>query len=739
MARTPSDVRWPPGNSIDFDAIFERLLTLKRSHFPEHTARDLADPYIQILALVAALGQHGHGRLNHALLNLAPKYANSRRALISLMEIVNRPLRPMQPSRGPAYARVTGTVAAGETIIEAGQRIAQPGMADPIFTVDNSVIIGSIDKFQAWHYDYSGGSASIIASFPGSINFDAGDSIIIGFPDLFFNAVNVGFNGSPLPDSSAEFSIEYRSDDSGEPDSVTIISGQIQFELNGFLHTAVPGLTVTVEYKPTGVAEEVTTTVNGGSVVVTTSFLGQSSPSTSVSDYAITAKWRPVPDASDGTSSLSEDGTISFNPASVKSDTDDWVKDDDYGYAIRIRNISDSSGILPASIGITEPVLGSSGNYYADVYLTQGVRQTVSIGQTDGSSFQHMSIGSPPIDEPVADPAYVLEVGGDQNWFVVNDFSNSGSTSRHAIFREDPDDGWGIVFGNGTLGAMPEAGTNVKLTYRTGSTNPGDLDAGTAIRSIGGIGGATDYVLYRGTTGFAKPEASDRDSVLQFRYGILPQLSLRAESAITSSEIVTALTGGAPNRATFTTSDGRKPFSRALFSLTGVGARQYRVLVVGPKSSARGDVLLSDMREAEAWLNGSQIGVEVVNGHGPNNTEALVGSFVHRSLLPTITLTVRSSSGVRAQANKIVREFFKPHATDESGNYRWDFGGKVPIPILFGLLWEGVPHRKFVDISVTDGINTYDDGDYVQLEEFELPVLDESYDPQVNIIIVVEQ
>ena len=110
---------------------------------------------------------------------------------------------------------------------------------------------------------------------------------------------------------------------------------------------------------------------------------------------------------------------------------------------------------------------------------------------------------------------------------------------------------------------------------------------------------------------------------------------------------------------------------------------------------------------------------------------------MQKPLVPTITLTVTSSEGVLAQADIIVREFFQPHTRDDTGAFRWSFGGSVPMPILFGLLWERIPNRVFVDIQATDGATVWQDGDSIPLEEFELPTLSTAYDRNVNIVINV--
>src|SRR5678810_281832 len=102
MADVPSDITWPPGANVDYASILSELERIKEQRYPEHTVRDLADPLNQVLSLIAAMGQHGFGLANQALLNLDPRTAVSRASLIAILGVVNRPLLPIQPSRGPA-------------------------------------------------------------------------------------------------------------------------------------------------------------------------------------------------------------------------------------------------------------------------------------------------------------------------------------------------------------------------------------------------------------------------------------------------------------------------------------------------------------------------------------------------------------------------------------------------------------------------------------------------------------
>jgi hypothetical protein len=736
LAEIPRDLRFPPAAVVDYDDVFRELVRIKELNFPEHTVRDMADPYMQILALLASLGQHALGRMNHALLQFSPKTANSRQALIGLLEIVNRPLEPMSPAQGPVYARVKGTsYSAGDLLVEAGQRIAPPSTQDPMFSVDETVEFPTISTFHVSHHDVSDGELNALSA-PYTASVSEGDSMVVEMDTLAFNSVALTFD-TPFVDP-AGIIVEHYNEEYGSVDSVSDEGALLVFVLDGYLwHDELSiqprGLEVRIRHKPSGVAEDTTVILHAGSLKATTSFMGQASPSVSASDYEVLAEWRPVRGFVDNTVGFTTDAAIDVDFSKLMDEDVLWSKNASGRFALRFRVVDMGANSDPSNLVIDGAT--SDDNLWVVTSVSQGVRIVSNIGQTDGTTFQFMPVSSPPIREPVEDPAIVIKVGNDDEWFVVEDFSNSDSTSKHALFIEDPDDGWGILFGDGAVGQVPPEGDSVRVTMRTASVEAGDLAAFAEIRAIGGLGELDTWTLFRGTDGYAKREVDDRESALRFRKAVLPQLSLRAESVVTRTEIVTALTGGAPYRATFETEDGRRPFSRAFYTLEGAGDRQYRIVTVGSEADADGAVSSSDLTEAEEWLNGVEIGIEIIGGHGPNNTQAIVTQFVPRTLIPTITVTIANPNGVKDQVNQIVRSFFKPHARDSDQQFMFDMGGLVPLPILFGQLWAGIPGRVYIEISVTDGTDTYGSGDVVQLLEGELPTLDPTFDPTVNVIV----
>lgn len=753
MAEVPSDVRWPPGNSIDFDTILERALNLKELHFPEHTARDLADPYIQLLVLMSSMGQHAFGRMNYALLQLSPKTATSRQALLAFLEIVNRPLLPLTPSQGPIYARIKdpNVLVLGQTIVEANQRIAPTGSIDPIFSFDRArnapTTFGFLPTFFNGTTEVESSMGPIGGPYSGIV-MSPNDAVIFTFSELAFDGILLNLiSGISLGDE--EISWEFRNSEVGTPNNVANLGTTLRFTVNTYLSdgqgniSADPvGLFVRVTHKPTDITETVQVFVIADVFYVDTSFLGQSSPSLSSNDYEIFAEWRPIQgitDPTDGLRITGEDLVVSWPIDQIFDTTARWARTGDGSFQVRARKVQTGSTAFADPVQFSKVDFASSDmDLYVVGSISQGFRRQLTIGNADGTEFQFLPAQNDPIFEPINEPAVRLIVGTDEDWEIVEDFSESGSDSKHAIFREDPDQGWGVLFGDGTIGFKPPQGDAIKITIRTDSSQPGDLSPLSEIRAIGGLNLVDRWTIFDGTEGYAPPEASDRQSALRFRANILPQLALRAESVVSAPEIITALTTVTPNRASFTTSDGRSPFSRAFFTTEGAGDRQYRIIVVGPETDDVGEVLVADLEEAEIWLNGEDVGTRRVGGRGVNNTEAILTAFIPKELVPTITITVPNPSGIRDQIDQIVTNFFKPHSRDDNEEFRWDFGGTVPVALLFGLVWNAVPSRSNLDVTISDGVLTFDAGDQINLITFELPTLASAYDKNVNIIIIEE-
>lgn len=738
MAETPSTPQWPPGDEIDFDTLVARALALKRTLLTQHTAQDVSDPLIQLIHIVCALGQHAMGRANLALKQLSLKHATSRRAIIALMEICNRPLLPMVPSQGVAYAKLTVPPTISTTLVEKGTRLVQPNSIDPIYSVDADVLTGTSVSFSLWFYDQSAGTTTLTA-LPATIDDRIGDALIIGVQAMMFDGVLIEMT-SAHTSPGQKYSLDYYNKETSNPDSVTDLALSLKFVLNSYLHadevdlSFINGLLVTIACKLTGESQTVAVYIDGTSIVATTSILGQTSGNSTVTaDYEVCAEWRPTP-FGDATSGLSQTGAVTLSMTNVRSITDSWAESPVYGYAVRLRNTGTGLGAV-GSITISTLSIGNR-SYYVNVPFTQGYRSTFTVGQADGTAFQRIPLSSSPIYEPIDDPAIEIEVGGDADWCVVADLSSSGTNSKHVIVHEDVDDGWCVMFGDGTLGSIPSVGASVKLTYRSSSSTAGDIDAGTAIKAASSLSTVGNWVLPRPVYGHAVPEASDADSARRFRWSVVPQLSLRAESVVTPSEIETALSGGANGRATFITSDGRKPFTRAMFTTESAGDRQYNVIVVGSESDPLGSVSLADTAEAETWLNGESVGIQLIGGHGPLNTQGIVRAFSNRSLQPFVTITARDTSGMREAADAVLRSLIKPHSMNEDGSWRWGFGGYVPVALLFGALWDALPGRTMITITVHDGVTMFALNDSIKLEDFELPSMSPSYTSSINITLV---
>jgi hypothetical protein len=125
-----------------------------------------------------------------------------------------------------------------------------------------------------------------------------------------------------------------------------------------------------------------------------------------------------------------------------------------------------------------------------DIICTQG--ETISaenLSSSDGTADQRFKLANP----SVLFESETIEIndGGWTEWTRVTDFIDSESDDNHYRVETDSQGYSYIVFGDGTNGAIPAAGSNnIRCTYRIGGGIAGNIGAGKIIELISNI----DYV-----------------------------------------------------------------------------------------------------------------------------------------------------------------------------------------------------------------------------------------------------
>jgi hypothetical protein len=78
-------------------------------------------------------------------------------------------------------------------------------------------------------------------------------------------------------------------------------------------------------------------------------------------------------------------------------------------------------------------------------------------------------------------PKVIIKVNG-RRWREVKSFASSGPTERHYV-ADTTEGKTTISFGNGVHGATLHTGSNVQVTYRTGSGKAGEVKLSYRVRS----------------------------------------------------------------------------------------------------------------------------------------------------------------------------------------------------------------------------------------------------------------
>jgi len=444
--------------------------------------------------------------------------------------------------------------------------------------------------------------------------------------------------------------------------------GTITFDLTSLLGAPDRhGAEIEIEYIPTGTKERVASTFSlSANKATTQSTLGQTSVSTDIEDYLITADWVPFENQDDKTLDLTVDEAVTFN--FPQDEYRNWKETEvnlveAWWWRYRIVEVSTP----------TEPSIDrikiDQGDQYMVVQATQG--ETIGplvLGSSDGSSFQEFSLP----ESPFIDDTEMIEVdeGGSGSWTEwsrVANFLNSSETSRHYVRESSAEDVATIRFGDGENGKIPPSGTdNLRATWRIG----GDIDGNVGVMEVNtnadGVSGIAEVWNPRSASGWRMKEGGSDDD--------LARVKRDAPAALRTRE--TASNEGDTERLAvkeFTDSDGVKPVARAVAQEEGFGPKTVKLLVVG----AGGTTLSTSQREElEEYFNGNRESRPQVKGKITLGHHLTVVNFEPR--LVQIQATVVWKGGNAESVRAALLALITPLALEEDGTtYVFEYNGYV--------------------------------------------------------------
>jgi len=545
-------------------------------------------------------------------------------------------------------------------------------------------------------------NATVLADPWGGSPMAENDAIYIGHPDILWDRVDVTLDATSAP-------VGYKSiwefydplENTTHPDLVlTAIpgAGQITFNINTLLGTTnAAGALVTVEYIPTGAKwRKFSTFSTPNNQVVINSYLGQPlpSPSSSVSDYVVRCDWRPLPDLDDATdsgqSSWVTSGRLDFTVPRTQSDS--WYKYRLYDPAIATVNLAfflrlrivdpvGANGIIPTRVRIDR------GGEYILARLVQGQTVEETNLSSNGQANQIIQLRRKPYVYGSL-RCFVIEGSTEYEWFIGRSFLRSRSTSRHCVADAQTDGTVLLKFGDGTAGKIPPLGTNnVRVTYRIGADENGNIGANTLTVNRDGVGAFNAVTNPRQGFSWLEPDWSSQ-LALENAKTRAPQIFQTMRRAVSPSDVVSLAQA-------FRTLAGVRVVTRAKAYEESFGPKTIELVVVGGGGATLSD---ADKVELGEYFNGGDVyGYDGINLY---NSRIVVTNYIPRMIALNIRIEcypVVTEDLVR----RLLTYMLSPTAIESNGrSYMWRFGQSVALSRIAAEIFKMAPGNIF-DVDIT--------------------------------------
>lgn len=671
-----------------YPQILEALLQYKRRNVPELTDESEFEPSIQLLRAFACVGH-----LNNALIDLVAnesalptaKLAESVRNMLRLIDYEMASATPAQVELVYELAQIPSS--AVEVVAATAQAATRRTDTQPAvyFEVNEALVCTPGNAFGAVFADESGTFTDLTAGANASAPFvpwttpAIGDALYFGHATLMWDKLALGISSGA---SGITGVWEYYDGEwaKAEPDSVTVIGGDtLRVALNGLLgDSSRVGTTIRVTLNSSGAYEEATSQWNGSDNFVDVGLLGQSTPSTTTSEYSVGSDWTELPDISDGTNQLSETGDLEYSlPQSEERNWQPGVVNSQTMYWLRFRIVATSA---PAGPTVATAAL-DEGKQYAIRLATQGVTTIEDpLGSSTGLPDQEFETSN---DNFIAGSAIVTVDG--EEWTQVGNFLSSTSGDKHYAVRLGESDRATVVFGSGNAGKIPPIGVNnIGVTYRYGAQHDGNVGANTVTVDKTGLTLVNKIWNPRSASGWKEAEGASESSLARAK--VAGPASLRTLERALGPDDVELLV-----QRTYRDDLGSNPFARSRAIEEGVGPKTVELVLV----LKGGGVATADQLAAVAtWFNGDKFSSPPKPKRIVANQEVVPFNYTPRVI--DITAVVTSKASATAIAERL-RQVFQPEALEEDGvTYTWDFGGEVPLSRINHEIFKAASSKKVV-------------------------------------------
>lgn len=683
-----------------YPELLEILIQSMRVDTPEITDEDEAEPFIQMLRS-SALGSH----INTVLLDMVAKEgflptAQLRASVKRLLALIDYDLAQASPAVSDLVIKLNGTVTATTEITAPKSQFSTKATADTPSIPYEDIEGHSVDRTDqvksCQAYDKTGDAYTdhtTAANTPASTFTpgwgaapEAGDLLLIAHDDVQWDSLKFDID-TAAADITGVFEYYDGFYNATNPDSVTNLGPNLRVKLNPLLGTLErTGALIRVTCHLTGASEDLVSQWDGtDNFVDTTAFLGQVSPSTTVTDYSVAAEWREPENVADGTQDFTQTGEqeVTFTlPQTRDSQWRSTAVNLVSGFTMRYRIIS--VGGAPSAPVLDTASIDANGLYLL-VSITQGEsRIDDPLGSSTGLPDQEFTLLNFPVIDDASLVVYVDEGSGAEAWTRVDNTLSSTSVDKHYTVEFD-DDGKGIPkFGNGTNGKIPAAGVdNISSHYRTMDEVDGNVGPNTITQNQSGSGYIAAVWNPRSASGYQPREGSTpADLETAKTAGVV---SLRTGSTAASPQEVENLT------TTYQDDTGSRPFTRCLAIEEGFGVKTIEAVVVASGGVAASATQLAALEE---YFNGDV--ASKVYGVVVMNHQVVATNFQQKAIAVTATVY----GGNKTSVETALATLLHPEAKDEDGEWQWDFGEEVPLSVLISTIMASDPKPRKVTITV---------------------------------------
>lgn len=699
--------------------ILEALIQFKRVNVPELTDESAFEPFIQFMRAVALVGH-----LNNTLVDLVAnestlptaKLPESVRNQLRLIDFELDPASPAQVDLVYELAKVF--VGASTTLIPAEAQVAtvKQGNEPVVFFEALTALVISATNALTYvlaeesdifiHYTTEANSPTTPADdFTPWATPAVGDKLFMGHAEIMWNQLNVG----PLTTLAAGITgvWEYFDNDwrktapigftAPSTAAITVIGSTLRIDLTSYLGTQNrQGTDIRVQLNETAVFENATSLFDGANFVIV-GLLGQSSPAIDGGKYTIGSDWEILADVTDDTIDFTVgDEAVAYPiPQTLDRDWKIGEVDGKEAFWLRYRIIDVSTPTAPVFQGLRI----DQGKQYAKRLATQGLSVEDSpLGSSTGLANQEM----PTTREFFINGSDILFIDGVQ-WDRVDNFLTSTATQNHYTVELGENDRASIKFGDGVAGRIPPLGVNnVRMEYRVGANDNGNVGAGTVTVDKTGLSFVSKVFNPRQATGWSEADGASEASLEQVK--IEGPASLRTREVAIGPNDVEKLT------VAFTDETGAKPFSRVKAIEEGFGPKTIENVVV---AGGAGLASAEQLAALDLYFNGDQSASPPAEKHLVANQEATSVNYAQRVI--DVVATVYGNVTVAQVVNRLSAIIHPEALKDDGVTYEWAFGAEVDD--------SRISHEIFETDESTTKVNLTTPAGPITLLSRELPVL----------------